>query len=186
MLIGNKPTPFGSPGRGGSPQEVAREVQRAVEQLNAQGQVQVRQTEKGVQITIADEFGRPPFAFDSGSSRLKPRMIIVLNTLADLVRDGTSQIRIEGHTDSVPINTPEFPSNWVLSTRRATEVLDYFISQGVDPKRFSASGYSQYKPIADNNTPEGRAKNRRVEIYIQYGEYGPGKEVTEQQQGETP
>lgn len=178
MVIGNKPTPIGSPGRGGSAQEVAKEIEKTIERLNAQSQVTVSQTGKGIHITIADELGRPPFAFESGSSRLNPRMVIVLNAIADLLQDTASQVRIEGHTDDVPISTDEFPSNWELSSSRAVRVLRYLISRGCDPERLAASGYAEYKPVAGNTTPEGRARNRRVEIYIQYGRYGGTESVS--------
>jgi chemotaxis protein MotB len=73
-------------------------------------------------------------------------------------------IRVEGHTDDVPINTPEFPSNWELSTARAVNVLRYFLKKKIPSERLAAIGFSQYHPAESNNTPEGRQKNRRVEI----------------------
>lgn len=79
-------------------------------------------------------------------------------------------IRVEGHTDDVPINTPEFPSNWELSTARAVNVLRYFLEKKVPAERLSAVGFSQYHPVASNDTPEGRQKNRRVEICLEFQE----------------
>jgi len=76
-------------------------------------------------------------------------------------------IRIEGHTDDIPINTPEFPSNWELSTARSVNVLRYFIKNKIPAERLAAVGFSQYHPVKSNDTPEGRQENRRVEIYFQ-------------------
>jgi chemotaxis protein MotB len=76
-------------------------------------------------------------------------------------------IRIEGHTDNVPINTPRFPSNWELSVARATSVVQYLISRhNFPPERLSATGYGEYRPKASNATAEGRQKNRRVDFVI--------------------
>ena len=73
-------------------------------------------------------------------------------------------IRVEGYTDDVPINTPEFPSNWELSTARAVNVLRYFLKKKIPSERLAAIGFSRYHPVESNDTPEGRQKNRRVEI----------------------
>lgn len=73
-------------------------------------------------------------------------------------------IRVEGHTDDVPINTPEFPSNWELSTARAVNVLRYFLKKKIPAERLAAIGFSQYHPVVSNDTPIGRQENRRVEI----------------------
>ena len=76
-------------------------------------------------------------------------------------------MRVEGHTDNLPINTPRFPSNWELSTARATSVIRYLIEEeNLDPERLSAAGYGEYRPIDANDTPEGRARNRRVDLVI--------------------
>jgi chemotaxis protein MotB len=78
-----------------------------------------------------------------------------------------NEILIQGHTDNVPINTPLFPSNWELSTKRATNVVVYLIeSLNLDPSKLTATGNGEYRPIGDNNTAEGRQKNRRIEIMI--------------------
>jgi chemotaxis protein MotB len=76
-------------------------------------------------------------------------------------------LRVEGHTDNMPINSAQFPSNWELSTARATNGLKYLIKHfDVDPDKISATGYAEFRPIADNTTPEGRAKNRRVDLVM--------------------
>jgi len=75
-------------------------------------------------------------------------------------------IRVEGFTDSVPINTVAFPSNWELSAGRAASVVHLFTNEGVEPRRMASIGFGEYRPIADNSTPEGRNKNRRVVIVV--------------------
>ena len=77
------------------------------------------------------------------------------------------RITVSGHTDNVPINTREFPSNWELSSQRAVNFMRYLIADNsLKPERFSAIGYGEYRPIMTNETPEGRSKNRRVEVLI--------------------
>ena len=92
----------------------------------------------------------------------------LLNEIASLLNvDRTHPIVVEGYTDNVPIDTAEFPSNWELSTARATTVVQYLIAHGVDENRLGAAGYAQLHPIASNATPAGRALNRRVEIVFE-------------------
>jgi chemotaxis protein MotB len=108
--------------------------------------------------------------FDSGRADLKRESIDTLDFLGGLLNSeefSMMAIRVEGHTDNVPINTFRFPSNWELSTTRATNVLKYFINgSDLAPQRLAASGYGEYYPIEDNSTREGRSKNRRVDIVI--------------------
>ncbi len=87
--------------------------------------------------------------------------------LAPILEKSDNHVRIEGHTDNVPINTAEFSSNWELSTRRATEVVRHLIEKyGFQPGRISASGYAEYRPVAPNDTEQNRALNRRIEIIL--------------------
>ena len=75
-------------------------------------------------------------------------------------------VRVEGHTDNTPIHTAQFPSNWELSTSRATHVLQYLIDAKISPQRMSAVGYGEYRPVGSNDVAEGRAANRRVDLVI--------------------
>jgi chemotaxis protein MotB len=75
-------------------------------------------------------------------------------------------VRVEGHTDNIPIHTPRFASNWELSTARSTYILQYLLNGKVSPQRLSAVGYGEYRPVASNDTGEGRATNRRVDVVI--------------------
>jgi chemotaxis protein MotB len=106
--------------------------------------------------------------FDSGRANLKQDSVHAINIAADmLITYAHHFIRVEGHTDNVPINTEQFPSNRHLSAARASTVVEYLVRErGFDSRSISAEGMSEYLPIADNNTIEGRAANRRVEIKI--------------------
>ncbi|MCX6645094.1 MAG: flagellar motor protein MotB [bacterium] len=119
-------------------------------------------SDKGLTIRFADSA-----LFDPGSVELKPGVIPVLDYVAGELAAINNPVQVEGHTDTTPINTPKFPSNWELSTGRAITIVHYMIEQGeIDPVRLSAAGYAFYHPVALNNTPEGRARNRRVDIIV--------------------
>jgi len=105
--------------------------------------------------------------FDSGSATLQPGAYQLLDEVAQLLNlDPTHPITVEGHTDNQPIATAQFPSNWELSTARATNVVRFLISRGVNRYRLGAVGYADLHPIASNATAAGRAHNRRVEIVL--------------------
>lgn len=105
--------------------------------------------------------------FDSGSAVLKPGAMPALQKIAAILSQTSQNIRVEGHTDDVPIHNSHFASNWELSTARATEVLNLLITRfGIAPQRLSAAGYAKFHPVASNATPQGRARNRRVDIVV--------------------
>jgi chemotaxis protein MotB len=108
-----------------------------------------------------------PVLFDTGSAALKPSAIAILKPLAENFTAIPNPIHIEGHTDNVPPGIhSQFKSNWELSAARAFAVLRYFEEQGIPPERLAAIGYGEYAPSASNDTPEGRAKNRRIQMQI--------------------
>lgn len=120
-----------------------------------------RETE-GLVISLR-EFG----FFDSGSARLRPEAMPALDRIASILAVRTCRLRIEGHTDNVPIHTRQIASNWELSTARSTEIVRLLVQRyRFSPQRLSAAGYAQYHPTASNDTAEGRAQNRRVDIVI--------------------
>ena len=104
--------------------------------------------------------------FLSGEAELSIKAIPVLKKIAEVIRRMPNVINIEGHTDNVPIDTVEFPSNWDLSSARATTVVREFVQNGISPKRLSAIGYGEFHPVADNNNEVGRNKNRRVVLVL--------------------
>lgn len=111
--------------------------------------------------------------FDPGKADLKPQAMQIFDLLAVELLKIHNQTRIEGHTDNLPINTPKFPSNWELSTARATNCLRYLVERhNFPPERISALGYAEFRPIATNSNVEGRNKNRRVDIVVLMPEDG--------------
>lgn len=105
--------------------------------------------------------------FKPGSAEILEEGKKTLDVLGESLKALDNDIIVEGHTDTVPIHTPLFPTNWELSTKRATNVVLYLVNEvGIDPSKLTASGCGEYRPIADNSTTEGRSKNRRVEFKI--------------------
>ena len=128
----------------------------------SKGDVHVTSDSRGVSVSIADKY-----FFESGSADLKGNHKDVLDKIASVLDQYSNLIRIEGHTDNIPISNRRFPSNWELSAARAINVAKYFMSShNIQPDRISTIGYSEYRPVASNDTTEGRAKNRRVEIIL--------------------
>ncbi len=131
------------------------------------GPVEIRETKEGIVVSVVGGI-----LFDPGSDVLKPEGMVVLDKIIELVKNLNYPIRIEGHTDDTPIAGGKFKSNWELSVARAVSVLRYFISRGIPPKRLSVAGYGPYKPLYPNDTPEHKARNRRVDIVILVKEKG--------------
>jgi chemotaxis protein MotB len=105
--------------------------------------------------------------FESGSAQMKSMSQATFDRIASMLRERDYRLRIEGHTDNAPIHNSQFPSNWELSTSRATEIVRLLIvREGFGPARLSAAGYAEYYPVATNLTAEGRGMNRRVDIVI--------------------
>lgn len=105
--------------------------------------------------------------FDEGSAIIKKNASKTLDEVIGIISQVDNKVLVEGHTDSTPINTKTYPSNWELSTARATNIIGYIIRTGkIPPQRLSAAGYGEYMPIADNTSSGGRLLNRRVDIII--------------------
>jgi len=118
---------------------------------------------RGVVIRIMDKA-----FYDEGKADLKQGAKNALDKIVPIIKEIKNNIRIEGHTDNTPISKGEFKSNWELSVRRATEVVRYLVEKGpIPPERISATGYAEYRPVINNETPENKALNRRVEIIIE-------------------
>jgi chemotaxis protein MotB len=138
------------------------EMQSLTDNESIKKNISIFSDERGVVIRILEKA-----LFDEGRADLKERAKDALGKIVPVVKNIDNQIRIEGHTDNVPINNHEFRSNWELSVRRATEVVSYFIEKyDFSPVRVSAVGYAEYRPVVVNDTPENRALNRRIEIIV--------------------
>ncbi|WP_313582748.1 OmpA/MotB family protein [Lacrimispora sp.] len=110
--------------------------------------------------------------FDSGSAEIKKQSEDTLVEVAGILNTIDNYIRVEGHTDNVPIKHSNYPSNWELSTARAVNVVKIFINKcNFSPDKLIAVGYGEFKPVADNSTPEGRAQNRRIDIIVLSSKY---------------
>ncbi len=144
--------------------EFLREVQsmeQAILDQELAGQIEVRLLDEGVLIELP-----APLLFPSGGATIKPKARPILEQLAQMFRKFPGEIQVEGHTDNVPINSRRFPSNWELSAARAVAVARNFHGLDIPPARLSATGYGEFRPVADNGTAAGRAANRRVEITL--------------------
>lgn len=143
-------------------EDVAQEVRRLLENDRDYQDIRHMVTARGLVIHL------PEFLlFPSGEAGIRPEAAPLLEKLAAILKKIPNQVMVEGHTDNLPINTPQFPSNWELSTQRATNLLRYLVEKHqLEPARFAAAGYGEYAPLADNATESGRRLNRRVDLVI--------------------
>lgn len=139
--------------------EIVSDVRELIMFNQLGGMVKVEGDEMGAKITISDVLLFPP-----GEAKMSRGGLQVMKKIANILSQFRYQIRIEGHTDNTPINTARFPSNWELSADRACEVVRFLITQGINPSLVSAVGFAEFRPVATNDTAEGRAENRRVEV----------------------
>lgn len=151
---------------------MAKEINEALAPLVKEGQVRITEGALGITVDI-----NASVLFAPGDANLDVGAISALTAMAKILAPTDFPITVEGHTDNTPISTPQFPSNWELSGARASSVVRLFIDNGVDPRRLTATGYADQRPIADNATPEGRARNRRVAITIESRTPDVGVEV---------
>ena len=133
-----------------------------VQETGLESQIEIERELEMLKITITDQV-----LFQPAKAELRDENKRILREIGKIIKEVGVPIRIEGHTDNLPISTDRFPSNWELSAARALSVLHFFQEDVViKPWMLSAAGYGEYKPIADNGTPEGRTLNRRVEIHL--------------------
>lgn len=152
-----------------SPQEVKADLERMRRELGgtlapqvAAGTVSIAMGREGLVISL-----REAGFFASGSASPRPEALDTLRQIAASVGQTSYSLRVEGHTDNVPIHNSEFDSNWELSTARATRIARLFLAlHAVPAERLSAAGYAQFHPAASNDTPEGRTQNRRVDVVV--------------------
>lgn len=146
----------------GSLKTIQAKIEKKFKGLNKVRGLETEITERGLVIHIMESI-----LFKSGSADLQSSAIEVLDQIAEVVKFLPNHVRVEGHTDDQTIDSPVFPSNWELSTARATAVVRYYMDgRGFSPDRLSALGYGAFRPIRPNNSIENRAANRRVDVVI--------------------
>lgn len=137
-------------------------IEDTLNALNSDPEIRATYTKKGVRITLDNTI-----LFQNGIADINIQCLPVLDKITTIIEKISSPVRVEGHTDNVPINSSKFPSNWELSIARAVNVVEYFAeTKKIAPKRLSAVGYGESKPLFPNDTPAHRAENRRVEIIL--------------------
>lgn len=150
--------------QGGMPnqfEQLSHQIDEAFGDLVDSDMITIRGNEEWLEVEL-----NSALLFDSGDARLSNAALEILGGFAELLAGQDNPVRVEGFTDNIPINTLQFPSNWELSTARAAAVVQLFTEEGLAPSRFAAIGYGEHQPIADNTTPEGRSRNRRVVLMI--------------------
>jgi len=153
---------LGAGGENGDLAQLEAELQTALAGEIKRKEIAMRREPDGLVISL-----REVGFFESGSAQMKSESQLAFDRIATMLRQRDYRLRIEGHTDDVPIHTARFSSNWELSTARATEIVRLLVVRnGFAPDRLSAAGYAEYHPIAVNDTAEGRGMNRRVDVVI--------------------
>lgn len=153
--------------------EVYDSLSNKISEEGLEEDIKLEITEKGLTIHFSGKV-----LFDLGRAKIKDNSRKILNDISGVIRELPNDIMVEGHTDNLPINSSRYPSNWELSTARATNVVKYFIEKnGLSPQRLSAAGYSKYKPLEQNDSQENRSLNRRVDVVILKMEKKGGYEI---------
>jgi len=141
---------------------VFEQSRQAVLETNLTNVDVVLQSDQSVKLSV-----KGPTFFELGSAELRPHTLSFLDRVAEVLRRNDRRVRVAGHTDSFPISSERFPTNWELSAVRATTVVRYLIRRGgLDPGRFEVEAHSMYRPVVPNDSLENKAVNRRVEIVV--------------------
>jgi len=139
---------------------VLQDLKSYIRSVGLEEDVKFSITEGGLVVTLADAV-----LYDLGTAEISPKAFPLLNKIGSIIYKSSHPVRIEGHTDNLPVRSGKFPSNWELSAARAVNVLRYLMEKGkIPPERLSAVGYGEFQPVFPHDTPEHRARNRRVEI----------------------
>jgi chemotaxis protein MotB len=152
-----------SPSAAPSPlKDIQAELEKALAPEIKRHVIDIKPKKEGLVVSLR-EMG----FYDSGSAAMRASSLEAIDRLAQVIVPREENLRIEGHTDNIPIHNSHFASNWELSTARATELVRLFIVRyHVEPNRLSAAGFAEYHPVDVNDSPDGRARNRRVDIVI--------------------
>jgi chemotaxis protein MotB len=154
--------------------QVSDQLEKALGSFIDDNLVSVKRNDYWIELEMNSEL-----LFLSGEATLSKKAQPALKKIAAVINTLPNAINVEGHTDNIPIGTPKFPSNWNLSSARATSVVQEFVKEGINPARLSAIGYGEFHPIGDNQTEEGRFKNRRVILVLMsqaFSRYGANDE----------
>lgn len=147
--------------------ELKKQLDTYLQQNNMDSATSVDISERGLVVTLNNSL-----FFDPGKADIRLDSEDKLVQIGKILNQMDNYIRVEGHTDNVPISNAMFHSNWQLSSVRAANVVEVLINKaGMTPQKLSTIGYGEYRPIADNNTPEGRQRNRRVELVVMSSKY---------------
>jgi chemotaxis protein MotB len=154
-------------------QDAQEAIQKALDPEIQRHEVAMSMRREGLVVSLR-EMG----FFDSGSASLRPNSMDAITRLARVLEERPENLRIEGHTDNIPIHTARFGNNWELSTARATGLIELLITKyGIPPSHLSVAGYGEFHPVVSNDTADGRAKNRRLDVVI-LAPYQPAPEPT--------
>jgi len=141
-----------------------QDLEKQIFDMNVEGAVDIEVHDNGVNFLIHNEL-----LFDLGQTKLKPRMLLLLNKIGKMINNFSCEVRVEGHTDTYPIRTKAYPSNWELSAARAVAVVRYFAEElNIHPSRLQAVGLGEHRPVLPNDSEEHRQENRRVEIFLSW------------------
>lgn len=144
--------------------EKMADIRNTLQEAKVENQVKVEMQETGIHIRFVDHV-----LYDLGKADLKQEAYPILSKIIRTVQGSFKEILVEGHTDDIPINTQQFPSNWELSSARALNVVRYFHDvEKISASRLAAVGHGEYRPLVPNDHPDNRSKNRRVEIFIKW------------------
>ena len=141
--------------------KIGEDLEKALSSLIDQGLVSINKDSQRVEVQI-----KSSVLYQSGSATISLDAIPVLEKIGKILSPFPNEVMVEGYTDNIPISNMIYPSNWELSAARSASVVHLFMKSGIDPKRLTATGYAEFRPIADNKTEEGRSKNRRVVLVI--------------------
>lgn len=148
-------------------EEIRQQLQEYIDANNLANSIRIYTQERGLVISLNDTV-----LFPSGKADLTPEAQAIMRKVGMSLKGLNNYIRVEGHTDNLPISTSEFPSNWELSAMRSTNVVRFLLKEsGMSPDKLSQSGYGEYRPIANNDSEPGRTRNRRVDIVILKAEH---------------
>lgn len=145
--------------------DAANKIKEVLKNEELEDAVTVKVTESGIAVKLSD-----PIGFDVGEADIKPELIPALHKISAIINQVSgTMVRVEGHTDDLPIKSFKYPSNWELSSSRALNVVKFMASSGgINPARLSAIGYGEYHPLYPNTSAVNRKLNRRIEIYVDY------------------